>query len=61
MRYIKKAVIVFSMLILLCSCGSKTFTNNPDAIANAASSILTIDVYNKDNNGIASGKWIYSV
>ena len=44
-----------AMLLTLCACGSKPFSDNPDAMADASTSILTIEVYDKSDNLLATG------
>jgi len=44
-----------AMLLTLCACGSKPFSDNPDAMADASTSILTIGVYDKSDNLLATG------
>ncbi len=55
MKRITAALTLCSMLLMLCSCGSKSFSDNPDAMAEASVSILTIEVYDKADNLLGNG------
>ena len=55
MKRIVAFVTLLTMLITLCSCGSKPFSDNPDAMAEASASVLTIGVYDKADNLLATG------
>ena len=54
-----KRIIVFltliTTLLMLCSCRSKPFSDDPDAMAEVSASILTIDVYDKSDNLLSTG------
>lgn len=44
-----------SMLLMLCACGNKPFSDNPDAMAKASTSIVTIEIYDRSNTFIGTG------
>ncbi len=47
--------ILCILLILLCSCNNKPFSENTDAIAKASESILTIEIYDKNGDLFGTG------
>ena len=55
MKRLIALLILLTMLMTLCACGNKSFSDNPDAMAEASASILTIEVYDKSDNLLGTG------
>ena len=54
-RVLMLAVFVICLLFTVCGYAEERFSADPDAIEEAAQSVLMLEVYHKSNNLIATG------
>lgn len=60
MKRIISAILIFATVLSLTACGSKPFSENPDAIDAASKSVVEITVYDKSNTAIAGGSGFFA-
>ena len=60
MKKVISATLVFVLVLSLTACGSKPFSENPDAIDEASKSVVEITVYDKSDTAIAGGSGFFA-
>ena len=60
MKRFISAILILAVSLSLVACGSKPFSENPDAIDAASKSVVEITVYDKSNTAIAGGSGFFA-
>ena len=60
MKRLISLILSLGLSISLVACGSKSFSDNPDAIDTASKSVVELTIYNKDNTAIAGGSGFFA-